>query len=230
MHSKKTAFTLVELLVLAAIIGILGTLLWPVLAGTHAKAQRASCANQLKQWGLAFRMYADDYHGWLFTTKHWESTEFTQGDHKVLNVYGRYLGGATSDKIVQMRNCPEVLRATSVAQLKADNKYSYSMNWPNVKTADGYQPLKPDSYGGASYRLDRISKPAEFLLLVDSDGSRYGMRSTDLKGMVSSILDRHSGGVNILWADQHVVFISFEAIETQSALPNDQNTWFQTDQ
>jgi prepilin-type processing-associated H-X9-DG protein len=227
MRSNKIAFTLIELLVLLAVIGILGSLLWPVLAGTRAKAQRASCANQLHQWGLAFHLYADDYHGWLFTTKHWESTEFAQNRQKVPNVYGRYLGGATSDKIVQMRNCPEVLRTTTVAQLKADNKYSYSMSWPNSRTSDGYQPLRPDSYGGASYRLDKIPKPAEFLLLVDSDGSYYRVKSDDLKGMVSSILERHGGGVNVLWADQHVGFVPFDAVSAQSALPNDQNVWFQ---
>jgi prepilin-type processing-associated H-X9-DG protein len=174
-------------------------------------------------------MYADDNHGWLFTTKHWESTEFAQGDHKVLNVYARYLGGATSEKLVQMRNCPEVLRTTTVAQLKADNKYSYSINWPNVKTGGGYEPAPEDLYGGASYRLDRIPEPAKFLLLVDSDGSRYGVRSSDLKGMVSSILDRHGSGVNILWADQHVGFVTFEEISAQSTLPDVQNTWFQSD-
>jgi prepilin-type processing-associated H-X9-DG protein len=48
-----------------------------------------------------------------------------------------------------------------------------------------------------------------------------------LKEMASSILDRHSGGINILRADQHVDFVSFEIIAAQSALPDDQNTWFQ---
>jgi type II secretory pathway pseudopilin PulG len=85
MRSNKTAFTLIELLVLLAVIGILGTLLWPVMARTRARAQRANCANQLHKWGIAFQLYADDYHGWLFTTKHWESTEFTKDVQKVLN-------------------------------------------------------------------------------------------------------------------------------------------------
>ena len=227
--ANSCAFSLIELVVLVAMIGMLATILVPTLSRSTTKAQAASCANQLKQWGLAFHMYADDYHGWLFTTKHWESTEFAQDGHKVRNVYARYLGEASSDKIVQMRNCPEALRTTSVAQLKADNRYGYSMNWPNVKTPSGYQLAAADTYGGASYRLDKIARPAEFLLLVDSDGSYYRVRSGYLKGMVSSILDRHSGGVNVLRADQHVDFVTFEAIAVQSALPDDQNTWFQAD-
>jgi|ERR1017187_976731 prepilin-type N-terminal cleavage/methylation domain-containing protein/prepilin-type processing-associated H-X9-DG protein len=225
--ANGNGFTLIELVVLVALVGILASILVPTLARSKTKAQSASCAAQLKQWGLAFQMYADDNHGWLFTTRHWESTEFTVGDRTVANVYGRYLGNATSERIVQLRNCPVVVERVGLQQLRFGNKYGYSMDWPNVKTPNGYQLAQPDSYDGASYRLDKIPHPAEFLLLVDSDGSYFRVRSTELKGTVSSILDRHSGGVNVLRADQHVDFVRFEAIATQAALPEDQNTWFQ---
>ncbi|MGD1019821.1 MAG: type II secretion system protein [Verrucomicrobiia bacterium] len=225
--SKDTAFNLIELLVLVAIVVILAILLQPVMTKARANAQAASCANQLRQWGLAFQMYSQDYHGWLFTTKHWASTEFTENGSKVRNPYAHYLGNATSDKIVQLRNCPEVLKSSSVQQLKADKRYSYSINWPNVKNSGLYVRAPADSYGGASYRLDEIPKPAEFLLLIDSDGSSYRVRAGNLKEKVSSILGRHVGGVNILRADQHVDFVGFDVISTQSTLPDDQNSWFQ---
>ena len=75
--------------------------------------------------------------------------------------------------------------------------------------------------------MDKIPKPYEFLLIVDADGSYYRVRADELKGTVSSILDRHSGGVNVLRADQRVDFVTFEAIIAQSALSDDQNAWFQ---
>ena len=225
--SRCDAFSLIESLVFLAIIGILVALLLPTLARSRARARAAVCANQMKQWGMAFRMYADDNNGWFFTTKHWESTEFLMNGHKARNVYARYLSDASSDKIIELRNCPSAFKSTSATQLKAENRYGYSMNWPNVKTSKGYEPAEIDSYGGTSYRLDKIPKPAEFLLLVDTDGSRFSARSSELKGMVSSILDRHAGGVNILWADQHVTLVSFDTIAAQSALSDDQNSWFQ---
>ena len=57
----RKGFTLIELLVVIAIIAILAAILFPVFARAREKARQASCQSNLKQIGLAYQMYAQDY-------------------------------------------------------------------------------------------------------------------------------------------------------------------------
>ena len=71
--SNKSGFTLVEMLVVIGIIGVLASLLLPVLARPKGKANRIKCVNNLSQIGKAFISFSTNFDGrlpWQLTDDH----------------------------------------------------------------------------------------------------------------------------------------------------------------
>jgi prepilin-type N-terminal cleavage/methylation domain-containing protein len=61
LYQKRSAFTLIELLIVIAIIALLAALLFPVFSRAREKARQSACLSNLHQIGLAVSMYLQDY-------------------------------------------------------------------------------------------------------------------------------------------------------------------------
>lgn len=224
-----SAFTLVELLVVIAVIGILSALLLPALARAQSKGQSIACLNNLRQLAIATQLYADDFQGrlpynlgaadtknsvryggfrnWANNVMSWELDEDnTNTTWLAKGGLGPYLSGKT-----EIFSCPAD-RAVSESQRNAGWTHrvrSYSMN-AMVGNAgsfsyEGYNSNNPRYT--QFFKDSEVPDPARIFVFVeehpDSINDGYFLNRLWQREWFDLPGSWHNEGANLTFADGH---------------------------
>jgi prepilin-type N-terminal cleavage/methylation domain-containing protein len=188
---RRYGFTLIELLVVMAMIAILSAMLLTVLAQARERGRAAQCLSNLRQWGIAFRMYADDNNDFLPRRGQGVQT-LAQINRPTdwFNALPSYFGLSSfemmvSNKIVPAAHSQSVFICPSANNPGGTYFLPYGMNM-NLCPWNLASPIL----------YSQVKQPEYVVAMGDAPGP---YASTYPSKQPYSIVARHSGQVNLLF-------------------------------
>jgi prepilin-type N-terminal cleavage/methylation domain-containing protein/prepilin-type processing-associated H-X9-DG protein len=162
-------FTLIEVLVVVAIIALLIAILMPSLASAREQTRRVVCSSNLHQLGLAMEMYVGR-HG-CFVPVVTDKGEYGRWLRLIDDIRSRQ-NEAKQSPITRLGVCPSVperAEALKIPNHRMDRDIAYGYNY--IYLGDSRWLYKPGTKGRFPVRQNRIKAPARMVSIADSEGT-----------------------------------------------------------
>jgi prepilin-type N-terminal cleavage/methylation domain-containing protein len=185
------AFTLIELLMVIATIAVLAALFLPAAAGGKEKAHSLQCISNLRQWGLAYRMYADDNADFLPRRGQGVQVLFQiDRSEDWFNALPQYFGIPSYQQLVTNSNKPTAQSQSAFICPTANNPgetyfLPYGMN---MNLSPWFLPR--------ATKFAEVIQPASVVSMADSPGP-YASTFPSIRAY--SVVARHSSRANLLF-------------------------------
>lgn len=201
-RKASAAFTLVEMLVVIAIVAIMAAMLMPALQSAIVSSRAVVCSSNLRQTSMGMNQYSLDFHGYFVPTMFSGVSHFTENWGHIL-IRNSYLNDPA------LLSCPGAEGLSCLDEILAPDRAA----WRFKHTHFGYNDYLGLGLPGHWYtytRLSSVMQPSATIVMGDSiDYSStppfatiFRLESTDNPGW--ALHSRHNGGANILWVDSHV--------------------------
>ena len=206
---RRDAFTLTELLVLLPIMAMVGALLLASLDSSKQTLQAAQCLSNMRQWGLAMGMYANDYHDYMpyEGTSSGIDAGFNLGAW--FNVLPRYMN-QTALKDLYTSSPPNIPLPGQRSIYICPSVAAPAANYAGTPTASnpyfGYAMNRVLTGAlGKVYARSKAALPGQVIFLSESENDSFPFTDGFFLGKlaVPSVPPRHSGGMNFVFIDGH---------------------------